>query len=107
MYIRDRSSSRPVAYTEVFWDPGQPELIEQGDTAVLPVWRGRGFAKWLKAAMLQHMRKAKPQARWIRTTNADSNAVMLRINEGLGFKPFTLTTTWQVGLSTVLQYLRF
>ncbi len=41
----------------------------------------------------------------MRTGNADSNAAMLKINNALGFKPYTSDALWQVELQKVLDYL--
>jgi hypothetical protein len=38
----------------------------------------------------------------IKTSNADSNAPMLGINDKLGFRPYVGTTTWQVHVDRVL-----
>jgi hypothetical protein len=55
--------------------------------------------------MLKKVLQERPQVRLIRTGNADSNAAMLKINQELGFKPYTADTLWQVELQKVLDYL--
>jgi len=40
--------------------PYKPQFIEQGFTGVRPDARGRGLGKWLKAAMLLHVREIYP-----------------------------------------------
>lgn len=55
-------------------------------TGVRSEFRGRGLGKWLKAAMLLHLRAEYPGVKYIATANADSNAPMLAINDKLGFK---------------------
>jgi mycothiol synthase len=72
-------------FTEIFYDPRYPELVRQHLTGVLPAYRGRGLAKWLKAAMLQSIRERFPAALRVTTNNADENAPMLAINRALGF----------------------
>jgi mycothiol synthase len=82
--------------TECSWAPHRPTLIHQQFTGVRPDARGRGLGKWIKAAMLEHIRKVHPQAQWITTENADSNAPMLAINQTLGFKPYRTWTEYQM-----------
>jgi len=73
--------------TDVEWAPYLGTLVYQQFTGVLPSARGRGIGKWIKAAMLLHLRELYPDARWIATDNANSNAPMLKINRTMGFKP--------------------
>jgi mycothiol synthase len=82
--------------TEVTWAPFRSPLIEQQFTGVLPDARGRGLGKWIKAAMLLHVRDLYPDTRWISTGNAGSNAPMLKINRALGFKPYRTGTAYQI-----------
>ena len=90
----DRSMS---GITDVDWAPHRPGIIHQELTAVRPDARGRGVGKWIKAAMLLHLRELYPDARWISTENAGSNAPMLAINTRLGFKPHKEVVWYQVG----------
>ena len=71
--------------TDVTYDPSQPDLVRQNLTVVLPAYRGRGLAKWLKAAMLATMNQQFPAAKRLVTLNANANAPMLAINHELGF----------------------
>ncbi len=105
MYARHRPTGHFAGYTETFWIPAQPELLQQGDTGVFPEYRGHGLGKWLKAAMLEKVLREKPQVKRVRTNNADVNEAMLAINRELGFKPYKSSKTWQVEVSTVQAYL--
>lgn len=87
-----------AGYTEVFWSPERAPLVFQGGTAVRPEARGQGLGKWLKAAMIRHVRAHFPGARVVRTNNAHENAAMLGINVALGFEPWAEFTEWQVRL---------
>lgn len=82
--------------TDVEWTPYGPRQIQQQFTGVLPSARGRGIGKWIKAAMLLHVRELYPDAIWVTTENAHSNAPMLKINRDLGFKPYRTTVEYQM-----------
>ncbi|BDP40276.1 GNAT family N-acetyltransferase [Deinococcus aetherius] len=94
----DTRTGELAGYTEVFWSPERAALVYQGATAVRPAARGQGLGKWLKAAMVRHVRVHCPRARVVRTNNAHENAAMLRINVALGFTPWAEFTEWQVRL---------
>ncbi|MEO8083710.1 MAG: GNAT family N-acetyltransferase [Ardenticatenales bacterium] len=82
--------------TDVMYTPGQPDRIMQQFTGVDPKHRGRGLGKWLKAAMLLHVREAYPQACWVVTGNANSNDPMLSINHRLGFIAYRGESVYQI-----------
>ncbi len=82
--------------TDVGWAPYRPTIIHQQFTGVRIDARGRGLGKWIKAAMLLHLRELYPNARWISTDNAGSNAPMLAINKQLGFKQYRSGTEYQI-----------
>jgi mycothiol synthase len=105
MYVRDTASGELAGYTEVWWNPDEPSILRQEDTAVWPTYRNLGLGRWLKAAMLEKALRECPSVRYVRTDNADTNAPMLKINEEMGFKPYLSNSVWQVELSGVLDYL--
>lgn len=105
MYARDRKTGQFAGFTEVYWNPEQPENLQQAGTGVFPEYRSKGLGRWLKAAMIEHVLRDRPYVKRIRTGNANSNAPMLKINHELGFKPYKSWTTWQVDLDRVLEYL--
>ena len=74
------------ALTNVKWAAHTPAVLDQLFTGVAPEARGRGLGKWIKAAMLEHLRRLHPEARYVSTWNAGSNAAMLGINHALGFR---------------------
>lgn len=82
--------------TDMSYSPYQPVMIHQGFTGVRTDARGRGLGKWLKAAMLLHMRDVYPEVAWATTDNAGSNAPMLAINTKLGFKQYRAGTEYQI-----------
>ncbi|MGH7856326.1 MAG: GNAT family N-acetyltransferase [Candidatus Binatia bacterium] len=105
LVARHDATGELAGYTQVFWNPGRPLTVSQGDTGVVPEHRGNALGKWLKAAMLERIVAERPQARDIRTGNADSNAAMLGINHALGFEPYVAAIHWQVPVERVRAYL--
>jgi GNAT superfamily N-acetyltransferase len=107
-YVRERATDTLVGFTEITWNPADPEQIEQGVTGVLPAYRKRDFGHWLKAAMLHKLVDEQPRlgARVVRTGNATSNAAMLNLNYDLGFKTISADTWWQMSSAQVRTYLR-
>jgi GNAT superfamily N-acetyltransferase len=85
--------------TDVTWAPYRRTLIHQQFTGVMPEARGRGIGKWLKAAMLLHLRDLYRDAEWVVTDNAHSNDPMLKINRTLGFAPYRTGIEYQMSLS--------
>ena len=106
MYVRHKSSRKIAGWSDVAWNPNRPEILQQQGTAVFPEFQNRGLGRWLKAAMLEKVLRDRPQVRFVRTGNADSNAPMLKINTELGFTPFRSHYTWQVDTANVAEYLR-
>lgn len=82
--------------TDVEWAPYRRTIIQQQLTAVHPDARGRGVGKWIKAKMLLRIRELYPDAEWVSTENAGSNAPMLAINRKMGFKKYRSGTQYQV-----------
>jgi GNAT superfamily N-acetyltransferase len=105
-YLIDRATSKFAGYTETVWNPNRPEILRQDMTAVYPQFRNRGLGRWLKAAMMDKVLRERPQVKYVRTGNADSNAAMLKINTQMGFKPYMADTFWQVELQKVFDYLQ-
>jgi GNAT superfamily N-acetyltransferase len=104
-YIRHVESGELAGYTAVYWSPNHPEMLEQGDTGVVPQHRNKGLGRWLKAAMIEKVLQDRSQVAHVRTGNANSNVPMLRINHEMGFKPYRSWTVWQVELEKIDAYL--
>lgn len=105
MYMREKATSKFAGFTEVVWHPNRPEILNQGGTGVFPQYRNHGLGRWLKAAMLDKILCERPQVKYIRTGNADSNAPMLKINYELGFKPYISQCVWQVEVEQARTYV--
>jgi len=105
LYARDPASGQIAGFTEVWWHPESPEVLSQSGTAVFPEFQGRGLGRLLKAMMLERVLRDRPQVRRVRTSNAYTNAPMLKINQELGFKPYQSRIEWQVETEKVEEYL--
>jgi mycothiol synthase len=92
----DEATGESAGFTDIFFDPRVPSVLHQGGTAVIPAHRGKGLGKWVKARMAERILRDMPEARYIRTENAGTNAAMLAINVGMGFKPAWEEVIWQV-----------
>ncbi|WP_020138553.1 GNAT family N-acetyltransferase [Streptomyces sp. 351MFTsu5.1] len=86
---------------------GFSELVVGGDglgdgqhygTAVLPEHRGRGLARWMKAASIRHARARHPRLAGLCTDTAQSNAPMLAVNDALGYVPTHQALEYQLDL---------
>ena len=82
--------------TDTGWAPFHSTIVYQWFTGVRPDARDRGLGKWIKAAMLIHVRELYPDVTWVTTDNAGSNAPMLKINRGMGFKVYREGTVYQI-----------
>lgn len=103
---RERATGELAGFTEVSWHPNRPQIVQQRGTGVLAAHQNRGLGRWIKAAMLEKILRERPQVKYVRTGNADSNAPMLKINHELGFKPYVSHSVWQVPLERVQTYLK-
>lgn len=90
-----------VGMTDTVKHRYEPAIVRQEFTGVHPRARGRGLGRWLKAAMLLHIRQAYPDTLWVSTENAGSNAPMLSINNALGFRLHRTVTFYQVERETL------
>ena len=105
MYVAESATGKLAGYTELVILPDREDMVGQGDTGVFPAYRGQGLGRWLKAAMLAKLMAERPSVQFVRTTNADSNAAMLKINRELGFRPYLSQTIWQIETAKVQAYL--
>lgn len=105
-FVCHKDSDAFVGYTDVYWQPSNPEIVGQGGTGVDPAHRGHALGKWLKAAMAIKVLDDRPQAKRIRTSNAYSNDAMLGINTEMGFVEKHAETIWQVPVEQVRDFLK-
>jgi GNAT superfamily N-acetyltransferase len=105
LYVRETETGKFAGYTEVIWNPNRPEIIDQGITGVFPDYRNKGLGRQLKAEMLDRIITERPGVKYVRTDNADSNAPMMKINNELGFKPYSAECLWQIETQKAAEYL--
>ena len=104
--VIEESTGASAAFTDVFFDPRVPSVIHQGGTATIPEHRGKGLGKWIKAQMARRLMAEVPEARYIRTDNAGTNAAMLGINIAMGFAPAWESIIWQIPLEDARRNVR-
>jgi GNAT superfamily N-acetyltransferase len=84
---------------------GFTEVVVAGDgtgdgqhygTGVLPEHRGRGLARWLKVAQIEHVRARFPKLAGLLADTADSNTAMRRVNDSLGYRPTHRSLLYQI-----------
>jgi mycothiol synthase len=95
--VRDATGAC-VGGTEVTFESQRSTVVLQQNTGIDPAHRGLGLAKWAKGAMLERLRRERPEAETVRTANAFSNAPIVAINETLGFTVIGTRTEWQVSV---------
>lgn len=95
-----------AGYTEILLPPDKPQAGYQGATSVRPEFRNQGLGRWLKAEMALKVLAERPQIRYLRTSNADVNAPMLKINAEMGFKIHHARIWVQAPVATLMAYVR-
>ncbi|WP_238010822.1 GNAT family N-acetyltransferase [Dactylosporangium sp. AC04546] len=73
--------------TEVVVPAQRPTRADQYDTIEVPIHRGYGISRAIKARMLFELRAAEPHLLDVQTWNALENEPLLQVNAELGFKP--------------------
>lgn len=105
LIAREQATGKLAGFTETFWHPNRPHLLQQGGTGVWPQYRNKGLGRCLKAAMIERVLRERAQVRVIRTDNAETNAAMLNINYQLGFKHAWAQSGWQIETEQIEAYL--
>src|SRR2546423_3210187 len=82
---RDDATDELIGYTEVAVFDSWPKFGDQWDTGVLPNYRGRGVARWVKTEMLHWLQTEQPALQLLSTWNAAVNDSMLAVNKRLGY----------------------
>ncbi len=88
-----------AAFTELRVSRGST-LGFTDDTATVAAHRRRGLARAVKLESLRRLRDDHPEVEVVSTLNAEENAVMLGLNESLGFRRASVATTAALGLGS-------
>ncbi len=93
------ASGEAVAHSDLGVSGDDPDNAFQWGTLVRRDHRGHRLGLAVKAANLRQMQANRPHCRRIVTTNAETNAAMVAINEQLGFRPVELLAEFQLKLA--------
>jgi GNAT superfamily N-acetyltransferase len=91
--------------TEVVVPAMRPTRADQYDTVVVPVHRGYGIGRAIKARMLFELRAAEPDVVEVQTWNAVENEAMLKVNADLGFKADRQWREYEADVGELLAHL--
>ncbi|CAN7296877.1 GNAT family N-acetyltransferase [Terrabacter sp. LjRoot27] len=80
-----RESGVVAAYTDLAIPSGDPHVVFQWGTLVLPEHRGHRLGMAVKAANLRELARVAPERRSVQTMNDEQNPWMVQINKDLGF----------------------
>jgi RimJ/RimL family protein N-acetyltransferase len=105
MYARKKETGEFAGFTEVLFDPSNPELLYQEDTGVSPEFRNLGLGRWLKATMIEKIISEHPEIKHVMTGNSTTNDAMLKINTEMGYKLYCIWNVWQIETDKVRAYL--
>lgn len=75
-----------IGFIEGSINNSEPDFFLQRLVAVRMEHRGKGIGKYLKALMLNDLRKNHPEVTKVKTTNSDNNFPVVAINQKLGFE---------------------
>lgn len=82
----ERATGVVAAYSDLALPAGDPDLVFQWGTLVLPEHRGHRLGMAVKAANLRQLARVDPRRTAVRTMNAEDNPWMVQINVELGFE---------------------
>ncbi len=105
MYARKKETGEFAGFTQVIFDPSNPELLYQEDTGVSPDFRNLGLGRWLKASMIEKIISEHPEIKYVMTGNSTTNDAMLKINTEMGYKLYCIWNVWQIETDKVRAYL--
>jgi len=101
---RHDASGEPAGLTQAETGPELPDWAFQALTAVAREHRGHRLGLRLKLAMMDLLARREPRVRHILTSNAETNAHMIGINETLGYRVIGRTErSWELPAAQVAQ----
>ncbi|MHA2362710.1 MAG: GNAT family N-acetyltransferase [Candidatus Hodarchaeales archaeon] len=104
--ISREMNGRISGLTETYYNPeDRPMVFWQGFTAVKKEYQGQGLGKWLKAAMLIHIKTTYTEIAYVMTNNATSNGPMLSINKQMGYNKHKTTISYKFDKKELIQKL--
>ena len=80
-----RETGVVAAYTDLSVPAGDPDIVFQWGTLVLPEHRGHRLGMAVKVANLDELARIAPERRSVQTMNDEQNPWMVQINKDLGF----------------------
>ncbi|KRB48123.1 GNAT family N-acetyltransferase [Terrabacter sp. Root181] len=80
-----RETGVVAAYTDLSVPTGDPHVVFQWGTLVLPEHRGHRLGMAVKVANLRELARLAPKRRSVQTMNDEQNPWMVQINKDLGF----------------------
>ena len=80
-----RETGVVAAYTDLSVPTGDPHVVFQWGTLVLPEHRGHRLGMAVKVANLRELARLAPERRSVQTMNDEQNPWMVQINKDLGF----------------------
>jgi GNAT superfamily N-acetyltransferase len=81
-----RATGVVAAYTDLSVPAGDPDVVFQWGTLVLPEFRGHRLGMAVKVANLDELARIAPDRRSVQTMNDEQNPWMVQINKDLGFE---------------------
>ena len=81
-----RETGVVAAYTDLSVPSGDPHIVFQWGTLVLPEHRGHRLGMAVKVANLEELARLAPERRSVQTMNDEQNPWMVQINKDLGFE---------------------
>jgi GNAT superfamily N-acetyltransferase len=81
-----RETGVVAAYTDLSVPSGDPHVVFQWGTLVLPEHRGHRLGMAVKVANLRELARLAPERRSVQTMNDEQNPWMVQINKDLGFE---------------------